>query len=330
MNSRRPSTSSPISVRNISSAFSASFSVTFSSVRCAGSSVVVPQLLGVHLAQPLEPRDRHPLLAEPADLGHQLAQVRPAPCAPRRAPARTAPAARGRPPAAAAPGRAGSKPGVLAASPAPGSAPAPRATRPACNARSASSGFGGRRRLGALAVATTVVGEHQLLAELLRLLGAERVHLGLACGTSAPSPPKRTWYDREHARPFAFGAGTPSSVCPRRSRFTTAVSTSSSTGSSFAQRRRRSPSRRVGRSDSAARAAPCPSARGRSAPSPSPRASGRSASPSSASPCNSGGRATKMCPSSISLRICRKKNVNSSVRMCWPSTSASVRMMILP
>ena len=37
----------------------------------------------------------------------------------------------------------------------------------------------------------------------------------------------------------------------------------------------------------------------------------------------------KMWPCSIKAGICRKKNVKSSVRMCEPSTSASVMMMIL-
>ena len=45
---------------------------------------------------------------------------------------------------------------------------------------------------------------------------------------------------------------------------------------------------------------------------------------------NSGGRATNTRPSSTSFRIWRKKKVSSSVRMCWPSTSASVRMTIRP
>ena len=76
MNSRRGSTFSPISVRNISSALKASSSCTCSSVRLAGSSVVSQSSSAVHLAQALEAGDRHAALAELADLGDQLAQVR--------------------------------------------------------------------------------------------------------------------------------------------------------------------------------------------------------------------------------------------------------------
>src|SRR3990170_3673088 len=44
----------------------------------------------------------------------------------------------------------------------------------------------------------------------------------------------------------------------------------------------------------------------------------------------SGGWGVKMFPRSSSSRIWRKKKVSSSVRMCAPSTSASVMMMTLP
>ncbi len=44
---------------------------------------------------------------------------------------------------------------------------------------------------------------------------------------------------------------------------------------------------------------------------------------------NSGGCAMKTWPDSISFGIWRKKKVSSSVRMCDPSTSASVMKMIL-
>ena len=230
MNSRRPSTSSPISVRNISSACSASFSVTCNSVRCCGSSVVVPQLLGVHLAQPLEPRHRHPLLAEPADLGHQLAQVRQVLRVRRRAPARTAPAARGRPPAAAAPGRPRSNPASFSFASARFSACTSchsssvyrsvrhRVSRPSGSPRSAA---------GDRVVARPVPCPAAALAR------AERVHLvgrvepvllrrRTGRGTSGTRRPSRRVQER-------------SSVCPRRSRFTTAVSASSSTGQQLRQ-----------------------------------------------------------------------------------------------
>jgi len=44
----------------------------------------------------------------------------------------------------------------------------------------------------------------------------------------------------------------------------------------------------------------------------------------------SGGCAMKMFPRSSSSRMLRKKKVSSSVRMCAPSTSASVMMITLP
>ena len=105
MNSRRGSTFSPISMRNISSAFSASSSCTCSSVRFVRVERRLPQLLGVHLAQALEARDRQALLAQRAHLGDQVAQVRQQPACCRRSPGRSAAAARGRPGAAPAPGR---------------------------------------------------------------------------------------------------------------------------------------------------------------------------------------------------------------------------------
>ena len=60
MKSRRGSTTSPIRVEKTCAASSASVTRTCSSVRTAGSSVVLPELVGVHLAQALEALDRQP------------------------------------------------------------------------------------------------------------------------------------------------------------------------------------------------------------------------------------------------------------------------------
>ena len=63
MNSRRGSTSSPISFVKTSSASSSSSTRTCRSVRASGSRVVSQSWLGVHLAQALVALERQPLLA---------------------------------------------------------------------------------------------------------------------------------------------------------------------------------------------------------------------------------------------------------------------------
>ena len=222
-----------------------------------------------------------PLLAEPADLGHQLAQVRQLLAARRRAPARTAPAARGRRPAAAAPGRPASKPGVRAASPAPGSAPGPRATRPRVNRsrrRPSARPFAGRSP-----VASTVVGHHQLLAEPSPTPPRRNASTSSGVWNQCSLPPKPDVVRPAARRPFA-SVRNASSVWPaplqdhhRRLELV-----------EHRQQLRAASSpvtvARPGRSPAGDVQHRVLQPAARSAPSPSPRGSGRTAPPSSASP----------------------------------------------
>ena len=231
---------------------SASFSVTCSSVRCFGSSVVSHSSSGSISPSPLKRVTVIPFSPSRRISATSFRRCGRSLRALAVRPARTAPAARGRPRAAAAPGRAGSKPGVAQLRHRAVQRRGPRATRPACTRSAVSSalrrppsGLGGARSADApRRPSTSSLPSFCDFSARNASTSAWRVEPVLLA--AEPDVVDRELEQLLPVLSASLRRGTSSSVCPRRSRFTTAVSTSASTGQELARARRRSRSRSGG------------------------------------------------------------------------------------